>query len=289
MREVVVYIHGLVPRDASSHVEDYRAFHDGVSAAGVVLPDFTGPDVVRTEIWSDAAEDLLTADLAQAQRNIGRLLPGELPGRDLLTGRFMRGLRDLLQYAWADAFYYTSPEGEERTRLDVWNQILDAVPVDDDVDLTIVCHSGGTLVAHDFLFYLYSGMRQDRRSEYADGDLWSRAEARWRIDRLVTMGSPLVPLLVRSAGLVESFAADPAYHMEAEVLGLGRDTHWGRRPRWLNLWDVHDIISYPIGRTYGDDDRIRDLYPDVGDWPGSVHDRYWSDRSLHTVVASNWL
>jgi hypothetical protein len=289
MRDAVVYIHGLVPEHPGPHTAQYRALHDGLVGRGVDLPAFDGPDVVKTEIWWDSGQQsLATANLARAQRNLGFAIGDEIPRRDMLTGGLMRGLRHLLQYAWSDAFYYTAPDGEERTRQDVWDQILGGVTVDDDVDLTVVCHSGGTLVAHDFLFYLFSGDRDQERSHYADASLWNDAERRWRIKMLVTMGSPLAPLMVRSVGLVDALAGDETFRLDLAKLGFDRGTHGGATPQWLNLWDVHDILSFPVAGLYGDDPRIKDLYPDVGDWPASAHDRYWSSRRSHSELASHW-
>jgi hypothetical protein len=288
MRDVVVYIHGLVPRDPFPHTDGYRAFHEGIRARGVALPEFDGPDVIETEFWWPAGGGLESAGLSTAQAAIGALMPTGRHRTDLLTAGLMRGVRELLQYTWSDAFFYAAPEGKRRTRTDLWTQILDAVPFDTDVDLTFVAHSGGTLVAVDFLFYLFSGERTDERTEFADRERWERAQAHWRIDRLVTMGSPLAPLVVRSVDLVDRFAADPEFRLDPASIGFDDQAHRGRAPRWLNVWDVHDIISFPVAGLYGDDTRIRDLYPDVGDWPGSVHGRYWSDTGVHRVLATHW-
>lgn len=289
MREVLVFIHGLVPEPTRNHTPEYRAIHDGLTGHGVDLPPFDGEDVVKVELWwaagSEAAE---TSNLAAAQRNLAATLSREVPIRDRLTAGLMGGLRDLLQYAWADAFFYTSEDGETRTRDDVWKQILYGVPSDDDVDLTIICHSGGTLVAHDFLFYLFSEDRQAARAAYVDADRWVNAEQRWRIKRLVTMGSPLAPLMVRSTALVDKFAADPQFRLDLSKLGFDRGTHGGSDCRWLNVWDVHDILSFPVAGMYGGDPRVRDLYPDVGDWPATAHDKYWFENRAHRLLADNW-
>lgn len=289
MRDVVVYIHGLVSNIDRSHRHEYEAIHEGVRSYGIDLPDLDGPDVIEVELWWDA--DLpysRTANLAAAQRAIKRAAGSEVPARDRLTAPLMRGVRELVQYAWADAFFYTSEDGEKRTREDVWKQILYGVAHDEEVDLSIVCHSGGTLVAHDFLFYLFSNDREVSRTEYVDGDVWAEAEARWRIRRLVTMGSPLAPLMVRSTSLVDKFASDPGFRLDIAKLGFDRGTHAGADSRWLNLWDVHDMLSYPLAGLYGDDSRIRDLFPDVGDWPGSAHDKYWYSDRAHRMLAANW-
>lgn len=289
MREVVVYMHGLVPVTPRRHTSEYRAMHEGLSFQGIELPDFDGPDVIEVELWWDAGSQAEhSGNLARAQSNIGALLPHDPSRKDMLTAGVMKGLRELLQYAWSDAFYYTAEDGEERTRHDVWKQILTGVTHDEEVDLTIVCHSGGTLVAHDFLFYLFSDDRRQQRQKYADADLWAQAESKWRIRRLVTMGSPLAPLMVRSVALVDKFAGDPTFRLDVNKLGFDRGSHGGGESRWLNVWDVHDILSFPIGGLYDHDPRIHDLYPDVGDWPASAHDKYWASSRTHSMLAQRW-
>lgn len=289
MRQVVVYIHGLVPIEPKPHLDEYQAMHEGLRSAGIDLPAFSSPDVVKVELWWDSGiEAAETANLAAAQNAIADALGAEIPPRDRLTAPLMRDIRETLQFAWADAFFYTSEDGEERTRNDVWSQVLGEITQDDDVDLTFICHSGGTLVAHDFLFYLFSGKRDDKRKDYADAATWAAAEERWRIRTLVTMGSPLAPLMVRSSWLVDKFASDSYFRLDPDLIGLGKSPHAGGQGRWLNVWDIHDILSFPVSGLYGDDDRVRDLSPDVGDWPGSVHNRYWTSVRAHRLLAEHW-
>ncbi len=117
---------------------------------------------------------------------------------------------------------------------------------------------------------------------------WSLAEANWRLRRLVTMGSPLGPLLVRMPGFVQRLAHQPAPWLDPTDIGLGVQAHSGALPLWLNVWDRHDIVSYPVSGIYGGGDRIRDLYPDISDWPPKAHTRYWKSRKVHRALARFW-
>lgn len=282
MTTTVVYIHGVVPRTPSSHEADYRAFHRGLAGLGVDLPTFD--EAVKVELWWEAAQ--ATGNLAAAQNRLARLTATSPPVRDLATAWLVKPLRELFHFAWSDVFFYLSPEGEERTRRDVWQQLLTSIPVDEPVDLVVVCHSGGTLVAHDFLFYLFGRERDVRRAAYADVLRWENAEHNWRIRALVTLGSPLTPLMVRSASLVDRLAADPGFRLDPASLGLDRPTHSGRKPVWVNVWDVHDILSFPVAGLYRPTARILDAAPDVGDLPQTVHGAYWRHPAVHSVVAA---
>jgi hypothetical protein len=277
----LVYVHGVVGSPGRGHHADYLAFHRGVESQGVQLPDFAS--AARVELWDRPAE--LTGNLAAAQEALAEAAPQQGTAADLLTGWLTRPLRELIFAGWSDVFYYLSPEGEERTRLDTWNQLLGVIPPDRPTDLILVCHSGGTLVVHDFLFYLYGGRRRARRAAYADQGLWDGAEKNWRIRALITLGSPLVPLMVRSADLVDRLARDPSFRLDPGAIGLRRPTHSGDPPRWLNVWDPHDVLSHPVAGLYHPNDRVVDLAPDVGDLPHTAHAAYWRHPRVHRAVA----
>ncbi len=286
MADVVVYMHGVVGRTSGAHVADYRAIHKGLRKAGVQLPALT--DSVTVEWGWPTPEATQTGDLALAQERLSLAL-AQTPAGDRLTGFLVRPLRQLIQYGWSDIVYYTSAEGEVAARHDAWSQILDRVPADEAIDLTVISHSLGSLLAHDFLFYLFSGKRQIERSEVcANPTQWDSAQVNWRLRRLVTMGSPLGPLLVRAPGFVQRLAHEPPPWLDPADIGLDDIAHSGARPVWLNVWDRHDVVSFPVSGIYGAGDRIRDLYPDVSDWPPRAHGRYWKSRKVHKALARFW-
>ncbi len=102
------------------------------------------------------------------------------------------------------------------------------------------------------------------------------------------MGSPLGPLLVRAPGFVQRIAHTSAPWLDPADIGLTGHAHSGARPIWLNVWDRHDVVSFPVSGVYGAGDRIRDLYPDVSDWPPRAHGRYWKSRMVARVLARFW-
>ncbi len=115
----------------------------------------------------------------------------------------------------------------------------------------------------------------------------SEARKRWRIRRFVTFGSPISALMVRSAGVADIMASSRTAKLDASDLGLGRRSHSGKRPVWLNVWDRHDVLSYPVAPFYEGADVV-DLYPDHSDSLLGSHEAYWGSVAVHRTLADNW-
>jgi hypothetical protein len=283
--DVVVYIHGVVARRYGPHTDEYRALRDGVTGRGVELPALESSVLVEWGWPTPEAEQ--TAGLAVAQANLGTVLEGS-PAGDSLTYPLIRPLRELTQYGWSDVVFYVVPEGRTRARRAVWCRILDQVPTDRQVDLTFISHSAGSLLAHDLLFYLYSGERTRSRTQYAPSREWAAAQSSWRVRRFVTLGSALAPLMVRSVELVDRLATGPAPWLELDELGFGLRSYSGHHPMWLNLWDRHDIFSFPVAGLYREQAQVLDVYADHSDWPPRAHQAYWGSPKVHQALATHW-
>lgn len=282
--QAVVYIHGIVGRRYGSHSGEYLALRDGLDRRGVDIPALE--DSVSVEWGWPTPSAGSSALLARAQSQL-EVLRGDARQRDRWTRRLMAPLRDLVFYGWSDIAYYLDDGGKERIRGVIWTSILRHFPTDEPVDLTLIGHSAGALIGHDFLFFLFSGLRNERRRQYAPDCDWEAAAENWRIRRLVTLGSPFVPLLVRSADLVEEIATGPGPWLDPAVIGFDQTAHDGRRPLWLNVWDRHDILSFPAAGVYRTD-RVHDLYPDHSDRPTKAHSKYWKSKKVHRILAENW-
>lgn len=294
MTETLVYIHGIVgeadPR--LSHDASYSALHAGLAERGVSLPPFG--ETVRIEWGWETERAGASRNLSTAQRTIGDRI-NEAAVRDRWSLRGVLGdplvspIRELLLYGFSDMLYYTGREGKLRVREAVWKAILAGVGPDQPTDLTIVAHSGGTLIAHDFLFWVFSGQRDDRlQSELGpSADAVHAARHNWRLRRLITLGSPLSPLMVRSGYLVDLLSAPGEPVVEAAALGLDQPTHAGALPLWLNVWDRHDPVSFPLAALYGHD-RVLDLYADHSDSVTRAHTLYWTSPRVHDVLAAHW-
>jgi len=286
MAQVFIYIHGIVGRSAGPHRKDYRAIQKGLARAGIDIASVD--ESVQVEWGWPTPKAPKTGELAVAQERLAAALT-QSPRGDRLTGFLVNPLRELIQYGWSDIVYYATPEGEYHARHDTWSQILERVPLDREVDLNIISHSLGSLLAHDFLFHLFSGRRRtQRRAICGSEDTWTAAEVNWRLRRLVTLGSPLGPLAIRAPGMVDRLSIESGPWLDPQDIGLDRPAFSDAMPIWLNVWDRHDVVSFPVSGLYDAGDRVRDLYPDFSNWPPRAHGRYWKSRKVHRALAEFW-
>jgi len=295
MTETVVYIHGIVGESDPrvSHDAAYEALRSGLTARGVALPPLA--ESITVEWGWETGEAGASANLSVAQRTIGRRIEDAATVdrwsvRALVGAPLVPPIRDLILYGFSDMLYYTGREGKLRVREAVWKAILAGVGPGVEADLTIIAHSGGSLIAHDFLFWIFSGERDDRlESELGDAaaEAVRAARSNWRVRRLVTMGSPLAPLMVRSGHLVDLLSAPGEPAVEGASIGLDLPAHSGVLPLWLNLWDRHDPISFPLAGLYRNE-RIVDLYTDHSDSVTRSHTLYWTSPTVHDLLAAHW-
>ena len=298
--EQYVYIHGVVAEQERpvKHTKQYEAIRNGIDRElrkrdGDPLPAIG--DSVTVEWGWDTPDAGETRTLAIAQGVIADRVKTATP-RDrtgftsLVFAPAVQPVRDLIMFGWSDIVYYVGKRGKRRVRSLVWNQILEQIDTDQNVDLTIICHSAGTLIAHDFLYWVFSGDRDDPDEiveQGIDPSKVAAASRNWRVRRLVTFGSPISPLMVRSAHVTDKMAASPSARLDATKLGLGRSAHSGETPVWLNVWDRHDVLSYPVRPFYAGAN-IVDLYPDHSDSLRNSHKAYWTASSVHHDLAEHW-
>jgi hypothetical protein len=293
--ETVVYIHGVVGerRRTQSHRTQYQAMHLGLEEYGATLPSFS--EAIQVEWGWDTTHAGATRSLGKAQRVIYDRVKAAAP-RDrtglgsLIFAPAVDPVRDLLTLGWSDIIYYVGSAGKERTRNVVWGEVFRHIGADWQTDITLITHSAGTLIAHDFLFWLFSGERDEelQKLDIMPGtDDVAMARQNWRIRRFITLGSPLAPTLVRSGELVDTLAARGSQKISMAPLGLAQRTHSGSDPVWLNVWDRHDVLSYPVAPFYTDG-KVMDLYPDHSDSLLGAHDAYFESRSVQRLLAEHW-
>lgn len=298
--EQCVYIHGVVAEQdrPAKHTKQYEAIRNGIDRelrerGGDPLPAVTTS--VTVEWGWDTPDAGETRTLAIAESMIANRVKSATP-RDrtgftsLVFAPAVQPVRGLIMFGLSDILYYVGKRGKKLVRSLVWNQILDQIDTDQDVDLTIICHSAGALIAHDFLYWVFSGDRDDHDKIIEQGIDPAKVAAaahNWRVRRLVTFGSPISPFMVRSAHVADKMAASPSARLDATRLGLGRPAHSGETPVWLNVWDRHDVLSYPV-RPFYEGANIVDLYPDHSDSLPNSHDAYWTAPSVHRDLAVHW-
>lgn len=304
--EIIFYIHGVSPnREARLHTDEYAALHQGIAHVGVAggWPSVFGGAEWGANLPVEARPNSHKA-LTDAQNQLGDLVIDRLQDqRDLTfnpTRVIINGLRSLMFYGFGDVFYYVSAGGKWAVRHEVAGQLLEHISArrtsdDQPVSLTLLGHSAGSVVAFDFLYYLFSS-RTHRFLESGGDDTSRGMEAlrelaknrQIRLRRLYTFGSPISLVAFRSNALVEIFARGdkllPSDYGLTSTLAQDDALHG---PRWINIWDKDDPIAWPIAPIM-DSPLAEDVYVDVSDSIGKAHNAYWESSRVHHEIAAKW-
>jgi pimeloyl-ACP methyl ester carboxylesterase len=140
--------------------------------------------------------------------------------------------------------------------------------------LTIIAHSLGSVIASDFVYDHTLKIGKTFRDGFGVS-----------FSNFITLGSPLVLYAMRSANGEGFTPARLLDHFDRPVR-VESETGY-----WLNLFDEHDIIGYPIkpvNRFY-QEAVTADLTVDVGDflthWNPLSHAHYWDDGGIGRIIA----
>jgi hypothetical protein len=299
--EVPVFIHGISPeKDPATGVKEYHQLLSGVKAS---LKEYPGKKFSDEKIfitWGVPTNPPQTSGtdqyLAEVERKIqAKVVEAMGPAYSNpfgLTGY----VRDLLFFGMADLIYYISADGELDLREHIFSQISKTIQkldrgTDDHFSLTLFGHSAGSVIAHDLLFHLFSDRKHEseKGTDYREGIEALRRmvdKGRLRVRRLYTFGSPISLLVLRATSLVDRFRAGKL--LKPEVLGFRRDDELGK-PRWVNYWTRHDLISYPVEFLYENEDGlIEDRQVSSGPSPISAHSGYWTSNEVADHIASTF-
>jgi hypothetical protein len=327
--EVLILVHGISP-EANPKPPDqvYDEFLVSLNEALPADKQFDDTSVIRI-VWGlgkDSLEggpfDNLSVDeyLAAVERRLaGKVAPviQEQEALDplglLSPGRLVRRLarrfraRDMLLQVIPDLFYYVSADGEKVIRNRIFRSIGENImhrreqAEDQGISLTVVGHSAGSVIAHDFLYHVFG-----RPGTQAQANTWQegtvpevmklREELRGgqlRLRRLYTFGSPITAMMFRANSLVKRMMEDTL--IDPEDIGLRvSDNLVPATPRWVNFWDVDDYASFPVTPFYRNDngviedrcaDRNRQWRLDL--LPAS-HLWYWHSQEVVNYIAETF-
>ncbi len=314
--EIVFYIHGVSPEaEVTEHQSQYRAMHQAIAEAGVDVSWPAVDDIGGAEWgWNfDGGPAKSHQALAIAQRTHGeRVLPLAKEQRDFTlnpTRFIVNRLRDIIFYGFGDMFYYVSSDGKWAIRLEVARRIVEHINErrgdgDEDISLTLVAHSAGSVIAFDFLYYVFS-TRKHRFLPPPDDENDSRelkdcrnglqqlremaAANKLRLRRLIAFGSPIGFLPFRADAVVEILSRDE--RLRTSDYGLDSrlaDAAPLSGPRLINLWDKDDPIAWPVAPLLEPSDLVEDVYVDVSDVVSSAHTAYWKSGRVHREIAARW-
>jgi len=195
----------------------------------------------------------------------------------------------------ADAMYYVSQDGEQTVREHVFTSLCDQIMKrlnenpSAKISLTVLGHSAGSLIAHDFLYQLFSNRKQ-KESDVAEvhhlrslvgeaerqGDI-SQPYERLRVRRLYTFGSPIAAWFIRANSLLAKVMDKEP--LKVADLGLVPQEDLVN-PRWVNFWSLTDVASFPLSFLYDDQDVVKDEYVDPGLIFPSTHTAYWGSPKV---------
>ncbi len=312
IHEYLIYIHGVSQDNNQSHRGTYDSLHQGIQAVQESFPHRSDWErATRCDVewgWNFDRQATPGGDrlLADAQDKFAEtILPEIKKARDwtLNPARLLLfTLRELMIKGFSDMFYYASKDGKSSIRSTVASQILQQIkqPLEkgEPISLTFLGHSAGTVVAFDFLFYLFAPSsllkEHDFVGDHQIGEFNKLRQLadnkKLRVRRLFTSGSPISMLAFRSDPVLEILAngnqlnpSDYGLDQNPDVFGsplLG--------PRWLNFWDKDDIIAWPVEPLLQETQSVQDIQLDVGDHVSTVHNKYWSDLGMQQKIAEYW-
>lgn len=306
--EAIVYIHGVSQDlDGASHADQYQAMNDGIRR---VSPSWPASYLGIEWGWHPVVEAGYGHQrLAEAQKALGdRVMTAIHRSADwtINPGRIIAdNLRRLLFYGMADAFYYVSEDGKRTIRNAIARRVAaflqPRLADDGPVSLTLLGHSAGSVIAMDFLFFLFYPDEGRSHVYLPSGDpseddamvLRRLAQAgRLRLRRLFTFGSPVTMLACRSNAVVDILAGGGRLDPRDYGLLSGFSAASALEgPRWLNVWDRDDPIAWPveplIARGTGGP-CAEDVYIDVSDSISRSHTAYWQSSSVHRLIGQRW-
>ena len=114
-------------------------------------------------------------------------------------------------------------------------------------------------------------------------------EGRLALKLLCTMGSPISMLAFRSDDAIGRIAYQG--RLPLQELGITRpepDSGETDTPRWINIWDRHDPISFPIAPLVEESPIVEDHHLTVSWNPLASHTSYWSSAGVHRLLAEHW-
>ncbi len=318
--ECLLLIHGITPdAKAGTHSDDYNALIGNVNKQLLKRkkPAFEESNIFRIEwgsgrqLLGDTTSFESGADeyLAEVEDRIAKqILPliGERPRSDPSLGLPLRPLvssvaHKALLYGAPDIFYYVSHDGELAIRNRLFKQFYQHMQqhlaAGERVSLTIVGHSAGSVIAHDFLYHLFGKSNAQARKDKEIEEIMQlrsyRARGAVRLRRFYTIGSPIAALMIRSNSLMKRVLENKLL-APADIGLIPDETIDPPAPRWVNFWDVDDFISFPVGPIYAHDhefvaDRYvdNDLDPKTDFFP-AAHLGYWRSDKIAASIAETF-
>ena len=336
-KDVVVFIHGITIENepgknvTQGQLASYNALYEGVKNM------MKGSSNEKSEEWEKAETirvlwgyEGMRADgkplsglhtkLAQAQRFLGTTTDQiekdhQTFGLNPLKW-LIRSARSPLRYGMSDMFFYVSAAGRPLIRQAVATQIMtqginELIDKGEPIELTLLGHSAGSVVAHDFAFFLHNAQNmtiqqtKEESEKFAAGDAELRVELQKLIDhaqkgklkirKLFTFGSPLHILFIRSLPVLERFTDESAKRVDPAAYGLCEDYEGATYPRWINTVEEGDPIAGPVcglveptSKQTGSKTIVKDEFLNLTWKTSEAHSAYWRSTKFSEVICKHW-
>lgn len=296
-KEIIIYIHGITPSPTPEiHKKNYDSFEQLLKKS--LKKNRKSYPETRIDIeWGYNNPEITTGDniLADTERYLLNEVEKISDSETDITINPLRlvyeNIRKNFILGFADMFYYVSEDGKQEVRRNVLKTILNELPKiadDESYSFTIISHSAGTVIIHDLLFILFGGNSDSylatEDKEPLDILCNLARNGRVKIHGLVTFGSPITPMIVRSSNLLQKI--HNGEKLDPKLIGIGRNSESNF---WLNFWDKDDVISDPISFLYQNTNQLlQDVYVDVGNSFPDVHSAYWKSEEIAAAVAEKY-
>lgn len=317
--EMAVFIHGITP------ARDWGVKNNPAALYGTLFANIQKElekqgkpklDMALKVIWNWRPDDddspvYVDQTLAAAERIIGgKIGERELTIRSVNWFHFFlwklvyRIGRDIMLYGLGDAMYYVSKDGETTVREHVFQYLCDEIIKRlkagdgklNKISLTVLGHSAGSLIAHDFLYHLFSDRKpkpddvprmQELRRMIGGNEENPKepASPRLRVRRLYTFGSPIAAWFIRANSLLDKVTKGT--QLKLTDLGLDADATLVN-PRWVNFWSLTDVAAFPLNFLYDSTDAVEDHYINVGWLFPDTHGAYWSSSKVAEYIAKTF-
>jgi hypothetical protein len=300
--EIAVFIHGITPNRNPEKKDDpaklYKILFDNIQKE-LKENGKNELDSFIKVIWNwnpgEGAALYIDQSLAEAERLIGDQINQREIGiravnwlHYLLWKAVYSIGRDIMLYGLADAMYYVSKDGEATVREHVFKYLCSEIiermkkSKSKKISLTVLGHSAGSLIAHDFLYHLFSDrepkpddveeMHQLRKMIGNNAENPNDTPYNIRVRRLYTFGSPIAPWFIRANSLLTKISTKKP--LKITDIGLDADPELAN-PRWVNFWALTDVAAFPLSFLYDDQEAVKDEYVNVGLWFPATHSAYW--------------
>ncbi|MCW9708141.1 hypothetical protein [Fodinibius salsisoli] len=197
---------------------------------------------------------------------------------------------------------------------------------DSTITITIIGHSAGSVVAFDLVNYLFTEdklsmtelleeanalekniselrkLREQHEMPFTKGDaaledtlsfvkslitLKSiKEDNRLTLRRLITMGSPIAMMALRSDKRIRDLAYGNRIPLDS--LGLTANGKNSEAPLWVNMWNKYDPISFPVEPMVEESPNVKDYHLRTAWNPLNSHTNYWHSKNVHRLLARLW-